>query len=332
MPVPDAVRAAVQQADETWEAMYGGEAKVVNAPDPLAGLENVPDPAPAPAEPKAQEEPAPQDPAPSPTPAPAEPPKPAEPDPWEQRYKVLKGKYDAEVPRLQQDLNQSRNALEALTRQVEELQQQVKQRERESALKLTPEEETAFGKDLIDLTRKVAAAEAEARARELEARLEKTQASVQTVAKTAEQSAQERFLQAVDTSVPDWREVDQRPDWLEWLGQHDPLLGSVRQAVLDQATKARDASRVAALFNAFKATLPAPAPAAAAQGPDTVQQQVAPRSQQATPAQPSAQKRLYTEADLQALYSANRRGEFKREEWAQISAEIDLAVAEGRVR
>lgn len=334
--LPDAVRAQVQQADQDWADLYG-EGKVVNAPDPLDAFDeppveehaNQPDP-----DPDAQQakEPDPKEPDPQPTPAPAKEAKPPEPDPWEHRYKVLKGKYDAEVPRLQQQLGQMTASIEALTRQVQELQQAKASIEHEATLKLTPEEESAFGKDLIELTRKVAQSEAERVKRELAGKLEQTESNVQTVSKTTEQVAYERFLSAVGQAVPDWEEVNARPDWLEWLGQDDPLLGTTRQAALDQASGARDARRVAALFNAFKATLPKPA-APTPKGPDTVQQQVAPRSQTVTPAQPStSQKRFYTEADLKGLYAARRRGEYTNEQWAVISTEIDNAVAEGRVR
>lgn len=334
MPIPEAVRAAVEKADSDWNSLYG-EPKVVNAPDPVelaAALEAEHQPAPTEA-PKAQEQPAPQESQPQPTPAQANEQPAPQPDPWEHRYQVLKGKFDAELPQLKQQLAQRDTTIQSLERRVQELEAVKGQLERVESLKLTPEEESAFGKDLIELTRKVAANEAERVQREIAAKLEKTEATVQTVSKTAEQTAHARFLSDVTTAVPDWQVVDARPDWLEWLGQYDPLLGAVRQTALDQATNMRDAGRVAALFNAFKATLPAPVPAPTpTQAASTVQQQVAPRTQAASSNQSTPSKRLYTEADLQALFSANRRGEYTREQWAVISAEIDNAVAEGRVR
>lgn len=335
--LPEAVRAAVQQADAEWSSLYGNGddgPKVVNAPDPIDLIAGMEDGKPEGTQQvaTAQEEPAPKDPAPEPAPAPeAQPQQAPQPDPWEQRYKVLKGKYDAEVPELRQQLRQAMTSIEALTTQVQQLSSKPPEPEKPTEVELTADERTAFGDDLIQVTRKIAQAEAARAAREVRDQLSKTEATMESVSKTADEVAYERFLSKVSQAVPDWQAVNQRQDWLEWLGQYDPLLGSQRQAVLDAATKSRDASRVAAVFDAFKATLPATTEQATPPA-QTVETHVAPRSTTATPTQPSQAKRVYSEADIASLFRANRQGEFTREQWATISAEIDAAVAEGRVR
>lgn len=283
----------------------------------------VPSPAPAPA----------ADQQPAPSPAPAEPP--AQPDPWEQKYKVLQGKYNAETAQARQRTSELEAAVAAMQRDLEQMRAQSKAAELEKSIQLTPEEESAYGKDLIELVKKVATATVETRVKDVSQKTHEVQRAVDNVAKTADQVAYERFLSKVSELVPDWEAINADENWLIWLGQYDDLLGGVRQTALDAASNSRDASRVAALFKAFKATRPAspsaqtPAPAAPAQAPQ-MQQPVAPRGAAAAPSAP--QPRFYTEADISSLFAAKRRGEFTPEQWGQISAEIDAAVSEGRVR
>lgn len=338
MPLPQAVRSASEAAEQEWASQYG-EATVVNAPDELAGLdalvqqttqaqkENVSEEptAQAPVQGSTQDAP-PQDSQPAPEA------QPEQPDPWEHRYRVLQGKYDSEVPRLQQELKSTLAASTALQQQVGQMQEQLNQFQREQAeakhvasLALTDEEKAAFGDDLVNLTRRIAQAEAQRVREELSGKLSATEQTVQQASKDAEQAAYDRFLATVERQVPDWEAVNKRTDWLQWLGQTDPLLGSTRQEALDAAAGARDAARVAAIFGAFKATLPASADA-------PVDQPTAPRTQAAAPSQTGGTKRTYTEADIATLYAARRRGEFPDAQWAAISAEIDAAVAEGRIR
>lgn len=341
--LPESVRAALEAAEAEYKELYGG-AQVVNAPEPgdapvvvnapEPGLPGVQEDSTPPAEPQAQ----------APTePPPGEPttqaPTPAQEDPFEHKYKVLQGKYNSEVPQLrtqlqqaQSQLTQAMSSVDALTRKVDELTQALGKRQQEDDLKLTPEEESAFGKDLIELTRKIAAAEAARAAKEAADKAAKVEQTVQRVAQTAESVAQERFLGAVEQGVPDWQAINSNDRWLAWLGEYDPLLGMVRQSALDQATAERNAQRVVAIFNAFKATLPA-APAAAPQNP-AQPLPVVPRTAATSVNVQSAppQRRIFTEAEIKALFDARRRGEITAAQWPQVSAEIDAAVAEGRVR
>ena len=120
---------------------------------------------PVPTDPAPNPDPAPAEPTPTPDPAPTEPkpvdpkPEPAEPvvseETWQQKYKTLKGMYDAEVPRLHSDLRELRSQVESLRRAAEA-------KPAEPVKPTTPEklvsdaDVEAFGADLIEVQRKVA--------------------------------------------------------------------------------------------------------------------------------------------------------------------------------
>src|SRR5215831_19328564 len=56
---------------------------------------------------------------------------------------------------------------------------------------------------------------------------------------------------ALDRAVPNWREINRDPRWLNWLLLPEPLSGRSRQLLLDDATARGNAASVIALFNGF---------------------------------------------------------------------------------
>jgi predicted RNase H-like nuclease (RuvC/YqgF family) len=77
---------------------------------------------------------------------------------WEAKYKTLQSKYDAEVPRLHQQNRELSTQLEALQRQMTELaaSQKAEEPKQEIHRSVSEQDEETFGKDLIDLQRRIA--------------------------------------------------------------------------------------------------------------------------------------------------------------------------------
>jgi hypothetical protein len=100
--LPRPVREAEERANRIHQEVYGNTAPAAPAPTP-----DEPDPA------VIAREPAAPAPTPEPTPAPA----PAV-DTWEEKYRVLEGKYRAEVPRLSRDLREATAAIQELREQL----------------------------------------------------------------------------------------------------------------------------------------------------------------------------------------------------------------------
>ena len=298
--------------------------------------------------PPAEPNPEPQPPAePTPDPQPAEPqpqpqvtpPEPSEPETdWKQRAKTLEGKYNAEVPRLHgqlKDLNtQLANALEQI-HQLKTAQPTPPEPKRQEFV--TKDDEETFGSDLIDLSRRVVREEFAQLAPLVVAEIRKEFAPIreqvgevqQKTAKTEE----ERFWSAIDTAVPDWRDIDADQQWLDWLAESDPMSGKTRQEALNEAHAAMDAPRVASIFKVWKAAFrPVQTPPPANQQKrEELQRQVAPAKSRATSTAP-ATERTWTAEEYERAFDPRLSATMSVDQIQQLQADADRAYAEGRVK
>lgn len=265
----------------------------------------------------------PSDTPPSETP-PADDPPPEDPnsETWQSRYNALQGKYNAEVPRLHQQLRE-------LTQYV----QQIEAKLNTPADPVAPtdgqnekDKEAAelFGEDLVNYIRERAQAEAERRIAELKQ-------SQQAVEQRIAQSEHERFFAQVDAAIPNWRDIDKDPAWLGWLEEYDPMLGAPRQAAVNQAVKERDAMRAIHLFNTFLGTRRPASASAPAQPSRALQEQVTPRPAGNASVASAPQARIYTQADIAKLLDPRHFNRLPREQQIALERDIDLAYEEGRI-
>lgn len=321
MALPRAIQAQVEQANALLEAAN----RPPEAPTPEAPAQVAPEPAP---------ESAPAAPAPQAIQEPQAQPQP-QPDPWEQRYKTLQGLFNREVPTLQTKVKDLEGQLqEAVARLNKAAEAQAKPAEPEKP-SADPKDVENFGSDLVEMVQRVAgsmlgraAATLETRAASLEQRLAQLEQALKGTTQTVAMTAEQAFFDRLTKLVPDWETTNANQAFLAWLAEVDPLLGQPRQAALDAAQQALNADRAAAVFKAFTGTQPA------APKPNPLDKQVSPKgAASAAPAAP-AQPVIYTQQQVVDFYNAKRRGEFRGrdKEAAQFEAEINLAIAEGRVR
>lgn len=295
-------------------------------------------PAPADPEPQPTENP----PADPPTPEPTEPePKPVDSKPtptepavaeetWQSRYIALKGKYDAEVPRLHADLREFKAQLETLRKAVETKPVDTKKPAVAEKL-VTDADVQAFGEDLIEVQRKVArevAAEFRSELDAMKAENEKLREQLNT---TGSQVSEASFEQRLYRMVPDFQDVNADPRWINWLNEVDPLLRAPRKTVAQEAFNHGDAEAVAHYVGMFKASITPAEPVndKAAE----LEKQIQPKRSAAT-APVSPQARIYTDAQIQKMFqkSVELGSRGQRDEAAKLEAEIDAAYREGRVK
>ena len=195
MALPRAIQAQVEQAEATLAAINQPAPEVQAKVEDLAAAAN---------QPEQKVEPQPQDATP---PAPAPQP---QVDPWEHKYKTLQGRYNADVPKLQSQVNELQSKLEQA---VARLNEAAKAAEKPTETKpvADPKDVEAFGEDLVDMVQRVAermfgaaarniqeqAARFEQRLGQIEQQLKGT---TQTVAVTAEQA----FFDRLTKLVPNW--------------------------------------------------------------------------------------------------------------------------------
>jgi len=313
MAIPRAVREAAEKAEAIHKQVYE---KPAEDPQPQAVPDQQPDSAPV------------ADPEPSPAPQPDAavappvgelPDQQQKDDTWEHKYKVIEGKYRAEVPRLAADNRELRTQIEALQQQMESLKSQAAKPQQSL---ISQEDREKYGDDLLDVMKRAAQEQVTTK----DAEIEELKRRLDMVNQTTAKSAEVNFFDTLGRLAPDWVTINSDEGFLKWLDEYDELTGKTRQDLLSDAEAAKDAERVARFFTKWKATQ---------------QQRTAPTSQalaaQVTPdsnrvVQPPTGKRFFTRPEIAAFYAAARRGEIGAKEMVAMEAEIHAATIEGRIR
>lgn len=259
-----------------------------------------------------------------------------------QKYRTLQGMYNAEVPRLHahnKELNQ----------RVQQMEQLLASMSAQQAAAAVPTATTVQGekfvteKDVeeygesIDMMRKVAREEVGslgARMAQLEKMLSQIQTNVvpqvQAVVQKQAVSAEQQFWADLTTTVPNWRETNEKAEFQSWLLEVDPLTGISRQTYLEDAQRSLDARRVANFFRAWLQST-GEAPVAQTQNrasTSELEKQVAPGRSKNSGNSQTNKARTYTPADIQKFFNDVRAGRYKGREAERNRIERDIFAAQ----
>ena len=238
---------------------------------------------------------------------------------WEQRFKVMEGKFKSEVPRLSEQVRDLTGQNDRLTNLVATFQEpkETKPEVPEGAY-LTDEEfqkfeEEGFERSTIDLIGSMAERIAEKRLSKYDSKLDQMSNDVAT-------SAKDRFFSALSVKSPDWEVVNEDEGFIRWLSEPDGYSGNTRQQSLDSAYNGMDSAKVANIFNAYKK----PAPS------NSLERQVAP-GKGAAIATPVSQKKTWSKGEITQFYSDQIKGKYSEKEAVKLEKDIFLAQKEGRI-
>jgi hypothetical protein len=150
----------------------------------------------------------------------------------------------------------------------------------------------------------------------------------------------EVFIDRLTALVPDYESINTSDGFLAWLGEVDEVYGVPRQDALTAAGTARDVSRVAKVFLAYKKTMQPVVPPTAELPPtpppkvSQLERQVAPRASASAAPAPVNTAQIITQAQVQGFYRDVQRGLYRgREAEAdQVEAMLNQALAEGRIQ
>lgn len=252
-----------------------------------------------------------------------------------QKYKTLQGKYDAEVPRLHQqirDLNAKLQELEKAQKEPES--EPTKPKEKVSYV--TDADRAEFGEELIDVQRRVAREVAAEYQEQIEAQAKVIEELRSQVANTGSQIGQMTFAQKLAQLVPDFDKVDRDERWVAWLNEHDPMLRAPRRTQAKAAFDAGDAEAVAHYVNLWKASVADTQEPVKAKRQAELEKQVAPNRSANSARTQSAGKesKIYSAREVEAAWTKirtlNTRGQL--DDAAELEAQITAAYLEGRVR
>jgi hypothetical protein len=275
------------------------------------------------------------------TPPPAEPPTPPQapaPAPeadWKHKYETLQGLFNQRTAQAQAKTLALESQLSEIQRVVADLTKAQAQKPEAPAV-MDPKDVEAFGADMLEMVKRYAeqtfnqlGARFDTKVQEFDGRLNVLEGKVTGVDARTTETMERSFYATLEKLVPDYEAINATQRWLQWLGEIDPVYGAPRQAALDAAFSRLDAERTAAVFKAYKATIP-PAPSAG------LENQVAPNGAASAPAPAAnpAQGRIFSQKFVETFYNDIAKGKYRgREAEAErIVAEIDLAARDGRIR
>jgi hypothetical protein len=193
-----------------------------------------------------------------------------------------------------------------------------------------------FGPDLVEMVQRVGEQLLGGVVRTLDERLTTLETSLKGTAHTVALTAEDTFFAKLAAAVPEWEALNQNQACLDWLAAEDPVFGVPRQNALDVASRSLNAQAAINIFKQLK-NLVAPAPAATpAPAPATskLDKQVSPNTAATSSAPAQSDVTIVTQKQITAFYDALAKRKFvgREDEAVAIEAQINRALAEGRVR
>lgn len=254
---------------------------------------------------------------------------------WEQRFRVLEGKYRAELPRLHE---QNRELSERLEQAIKSMETRTQEPAPQDSKLVTDADVEAYGADLVDMVRRASREEFDALSKKLVAELDKRFGQVaEKVAKTEERvvkSDTDKFWDEVYKAHADFDAVNADERWFTFLDARIPGTRLTRRATAEQALSTLDAASINELLTLFKESVAAPAPVEEPVKPKAkpnLNAQVPPSSSRAsTPSEPA--KHIWTGAEYAAALDHRNLQRMSREDYERGVAEAEQALAEGRVQ
>jgi uncharacterized coiled-coil protein SlyX len=271
-----------QEANKLQEAFIAGkteEEASASAPAPESP-EETPQPQPAAVKPEEPQKP-------DVTPGP-EPEQPAAQD-FEHKYRVLQGKYSAEVPRLNNELKETRGIVATQQSQILELTQKMNDllqagirhdappapardtspaapaaSQPSPAQPAEPDGEQDNQKllakyftpqEILEFGEDLLLIQAKAIEKKVSEEVSKRKQLEQrldTIERKQREPDEKGYLAALAEKIPDLNERNADPGFLSWLAQPDPVSGIKRHDLLLDAHKKLDVERVARIFNLHK--------------------------------------------------------------------------------
>ncbi|RLB94828.1 MAG: hypothetical protein DRH26_00065 [Deltaproteobacteria bacterium] len=264
--------------------------------------------------------------------APTDPAQPA-PDDWQQKYLTLQGKFNAQVPRLQQDIQHLQGQLSSLDAENKQLKEAATQpKTLDSHGDTSPLDRATiseYGEEfgtLVDTIEQLRSDNAS-----LSTQIQTLSGDVTGDRQAQAKKAYDGYLGDVSSKIAalggDFSVLNGDPNFLNWLRQYPEGEAEPRHAKLKRAEGQQDVTATMEIFTEYlRPTQPQAQPNLAPNlQPPTAHSSPAPTTQ--------PEGRMWTRAGIAKFYQDKVKGVFKGrdEEAAQLEADIHAAPGEGRV-
>lgn len=252
---------------------------------------------------------------------------------WEHKYKVLQGKYNAELASIAQENQYLKAQLEALQKLITAQETKKEEIPKSPAEQLDSEEEE-FKKEFPDIYNVV-----EKMIKKRLSDVENLKNTVNTISQHATKSLEQKFYDALNKEVPDWQAINVSPDFAKWLQGKDEYSPYTRYENLVTAASVWDAETVINILKKYKNDTnikenieeQVSAPKKNIEkytSPSTTQK---PRIETTQPA--GSSKKVFSKEEINKFYQDLALGKvnLSKQDKAKMEQEIWNAIVEGRV-
>lgn len=254
---------------------------------------------------------------------------------FKQKYATLRGKYDAEVPRLHQQVKELTDQMNAIREEAQAAKKAEAEKPKEKVSYVTDADREEYGDDLIDFQRRVAKEVSQ----DYEERFEQQSRVIQDlqskISNTDNQVGEVGFTQKLNALVPGFDQLDNDERWVAWLNEYDPMTRGPRRDQAQAAFNAGDAEAVAHYVGLFRESVE-PVANGKSDRDTELEKQVTPSRSASTVTNKSSSKnsKVYSEKELNNAWTKirtlNTQGKYDDAE--KLEAELTAAYMEGRVR
>lgn len=271
-------------------------------------------------------------------------------DDWERRARSAQGRLD-----------QALTANQQLAKRVNDLETEVNLMRVRGAEPPTPpvprvvqklikkEEVDDYGEEFFDVVGRKAKEEVAPVIEDFSERLKRLESGQQAVGKVVEQGQKRTVYDTLHDAVPEWRNINRHPAFLNWLAVPDTYSGRPRADLLKEAFSRHDADRVVNFFQGFlteatgtppnngsrqgSSAPPLPGNGQGSERP-TLEQFAAPGRARSAPQNLPPDKPVYTHAWIAKFMADKRTGKFRGREAEADATERDIFQAqhEGRIQ
>ena len=256
-------------------------------------------------------------------------------DTFKQKYSTLKGKYDAEVPRLHQQVRELTEQMDVIRKNAEVAKKAEAEKPKEKVSYVTDADREEYGDDLIDFQRRVAKEVSQENEERFEQQARVIEELREQVSNTGSQVGEVGFTQKLNVLVPGFDQLDNDERWVAWLNEVDPMTRGPRRDQAQAAFNSGDAEAVAHYVSLFRGSVE-PIANGKSDRETELEKQVAPNRSASSTATRSAGKdtRIYSANELEKSWAKirNLSSDGKYDDAAKLEAELTLAYMEGRVK
>ena len=258
-----------------------------------------------------------------------------------QKYRTLQGMYNAEVPRLHsqnKELSGRLQQMEQLLATISAQQSSARNMAQTQVDPLVTEKDVEEYGESLDVMRKVSREELIPVAQKLvqiERMLQQLQVNVvpqvHNLAQRQAMTVEQQFWSELASAVPNWKDINEDPEFQSWLLEFDPLSGISRQTILEDAQRSLDVRRVGSFF---KSWLEITGQANVAQNTrrnvsaSELERQVAPGKGRNTGNPTGTNAKTYSPDDIKTFFNDVRQGKYKGREAERDRIERDIFAAQ----